>query len=187
MRWMPMLALLAGCCSALSPPWSSQQPHSRPLAKTSTYLSAASWKTVVEREPPKMWLLMLVAGLQSACFGCIGTALTPALVASGYDASGVAVLLGRLPVAPQRMVPAWRRCSPGLVSPYMSSTGPHGVPTIIYVRSVSQRLPSAILLIVLVFTAAPSALLITYSFDLRVMPAKFPTCQDRRLFWPTRA
>ncbi len=39
---------------------------------------------------------MLVAGLQSACFGCIGTALPPALRASGLDPSSVALLLGRL-------------------------------------------------------------------------------------------
>lgn len=47
-------------------------------------------------KPPSTLLLMTVAGLQSGCFGCIGTALPPALRASGLDPSSVALLLGRL-------------------------------------------------------------------------------------------
>ena len=47
-------------------------------------------------KPPPVALLMVVAGLQSACFGCIGTALPPALRASGLDPASVALLLGRL-------------------------------------------------------------------------------------------
>ena len=47
-------------------------------------------------KPPSVAFLMAVAGLQSACFGCIGTALPPALRASGLDPSSVALLLGRL-------------------------------------------------------------------------------------------
>ena len=47
-------------------------------------------------KPPSVAFLMTVAGLQSACFGCIGTALPPALRASGLDPSAVALLLGRL-------------------------------------------------------------------------------------------
>lgn len=47
-------------------------------------------------KPPSVWLLMTVAALQSGCFGCIGTALPPALRASGLDPSSVALLLGRL-------------------------------------------------------------------------------------------
>lgn len=39
---------------------------------------------------------MLIAGMQSACFGCIGTALPPALRAAGLTPSAVAILLGRL-------------------------------------------------------------------------------------------
>jgi len=39
---------------------------------------------------------MLIAGLQSACFGCIGTALPPALRAAGLTPAEVAILLGRL-------------------------------------------------------------------------------------------
>lgn len=47
-------------------------------------------------EPPPVALLMVVAGLQSACFGCIGTALAPALRASGLAPAAIALLLGRL-------------------------------------------------------------------------------------------
>lgn len=45
---------------------------------------------------PPIALLMAVSGLQSACFGCIGTALPPALRASGLEPAAVALLLGRL-------------------------------------------------------------------------------------------
>jgi MFS transporter, DHA1 family, tetracycline resistance protein len=45
---------------------------------------------------PPTALFMAVAGLQSACFGCIGTALPPALRAAGMEPASVALLLGRL-------------------------------------------------------------------------------------------
>ena len=45
---------------------------------------------------PPTALLCTTAALQSACFGCIGTALPPALRASGLAPAEVATLLGRL-------------------------------------------------------------------------------------------
>ena len=47
-------------------------------------------------DPPPTPLLMLIVGMQSACFGCIGTALPPALRMSGMEPAAVALLLGRL-------------------------------------------------------------------------------------------
>jgi len=41
-------------------------------------------------------LICAVSALQSACFGVIGTALTPALAGSGLDPVSVAVVLGRI-------------------------------------------------------------------------------------------
>jgi len=61
---------------------------------SATRLPSAGQKDVAK--PPPTWLLMLVAGLQSGCFGCIGTALPPALHNAGLDPSAVALLLGRL-------------------------------------------------------------------------------------------
>eukprot|EP00802_Teleaulax_amphioxeia_P005472 Tamp_05476.p1 GENE.Tamp_05476~~Tamp_05476.p1 ORF type:complete len:545 (+),score=69.55 Tamp_05476:171-1637(+) len=45
---------------------------------------------------PPLALLVLIVALQSACFGCIGTALPPALRASGLEPAAVAILLGKL-------------------------------------------------------------------------------------------
>lgn len=45
---------------------------------------------------PPTSLFMLITGLQVACFGCIGTALPPALHASGLSAIDAGLLLGRL-------------------------------------------------------------------------------------------
>jgi hypothetical protein len=45
---------------------------------------------------PPLPLLMLIAALQSACFGTIGTALPPALRAAGMAPAAVALLLGRI-------------------------------------------------------------------------------------------
>jgi DHA1 family tetracycline resistance protein-like MFS transporter len=49
----------------------------------------------MEDEPPAA-LLMLIAGLQSACFGCIGTALPSAMSDAGLSPANVALLLGRI-------------------------------------------------------------------------------------------
>lgn len=49
----------------------------------------------MEDEPP-VALLMLIAGLQSACFGCIGTALPSAMRDAGLSPANVALLLGRI-------------------------------------------------------------------------------------------
>ena len=45
---------------------------------------------------PPTALLCATAALQSACFGCIGTALPPALRASGLEPAQIALTLGRL-------------------------------------------------------------------------------------------
>ena len=45
---------------------------------------------------PSTALICATAALQSACFGCIGTALPPALRASGLEPAQVALTLGRL-------------------------------------------------------------------------------------------
>jgi len=45
---------------------------------------------------PSTPLLMLITGLQVSCFGVIGTALPPALSASGMQPAAVALLLGQL-------------------------------------------------------------------------------------------
>ena len=56
---------------------------------------AASAPPPAQYIPPTA-LLCATAALQSACFGCIGTALPPALRASGLQPAQVALTLGRL-------------------------------------------------------------------------------------------
>lgn len=48
------------------------------------------------KAPPPTPLLMLVVGLQSACFGCIGTTLPPALSTAGMEPAAIAILLGQI-------------------------------------------------------------------------------------------
>lgn len=55
-----------------------------------------SGDATMARAAPSTALLMLIAGLQAGCFGCIGTALPPALRAAGLEPAAVALLLGRL-------------------------------------------------------------------------------------------
>lgn len=62
-------------------------------------LSKASSSGEEETVPPlapSMNSLYLIAGLQVACFGFIGTSLPPALSASGLEPAAVALMLGRL-------------------------------------------------------------------------------------------
>lgn len=74
----------------VTPPCFSQI-HFRHLTKMA--LSSASCETTA---PPPTWLFMTASGLQSACFGCIGTAFPPALRAAGMAPAAVALMLGRL-------------------------------------------------------------------------------------------
>ena len=60
-----------------------------------TAASSLSGQPAPGNVPPTA-LFMLIAGLQSACFGCIGTALPPALRASGLSPIDAGLLLGRL-------------------------------------------------------------------------------------------
>lgn len=66
-------------------------PHRFPLL-----LACATGDSQEETVLPPTPVLMLIAGLQSACFGCIGTALPPALRASGLEPAAVALMLGRI-------------------------------------------------------------------------------------------
>lgn len=83
---------------------SSRSGHERTMARTvrrrgppsPSILLSAREQQAEQRVPPSTALLCVTAGLQSACFGCIGTALPPALRASGLDSTSVAMLLGRL-------------------------------------------------------------------------------------------
>mmetsp|Transcript_21383 Transcript_21383/g.43256 ORF Transcript_21383/g.43256 Transcript_21383/m.43256 type:complete len:483 (-) Transcript_21383:250-1698(-) len=59
-------------------------------------LSAATVVDAPGMRLPATSVLMLIAGLQSSCFGVIGTALTPALRTAGLAPADVAILLGRL-------------------------------------------------------------------------------------------
>ena len=73
---------------------------SRPALSASSILMAAAATGDAQEEaapaaPPRL-LLCATAALQSACFGCIGTALPPALRASGLAPAEVALTLGRL-------------------------------------------------------------------------------------------
>jgi len=81
-----------GSCSMVSTR-SSRFPL---LSKAS---SSGEEETVPETVPPpapSMNSLYLIAGLQVACFGFIGTSLPPALSASGLEPAAVALMLGRL-------------------------------------------------------------------------------------------
>ena len=102
-----MLSLLLGylistsTAFSSSASWSNQIPQPsltsrNPTTRSSVLLAAAAAGTNKNKGEPSVALLMAVAGLQSACFGCIGTALPPALRASGLDPASVALLLGRL-------------------------------------------------------------------------------------------
>ena len=70
-------------------------PHNR-LVRLSRLHSSASPSENNHDQAPPMAFLMLIVGLQTACFGCIGTALPPALRASGLEPAAVAILLGKL-------------------------------------------------------------------------------------------
>ena len=89
-------------CDALSLGPAALRPLVSPSMKPRTegpLLVATAGAAVADSEqppPPAVPLLMAIAGLQSACFGCIGTALPPALRAAGLDPGSVALLLGRL-------------------------------------------------------------------------------------------
>ena len=70
-----------------------------PLRCSKHILLSAAAAPLAPAEPikaPPTSLLMVIAGLQSGCFGCIGTALPPALRAAGLQPAEVALLLGRL-------------------------------------------------------------------------------------------
>lgn len=69
-----------------------------PAPRLAPPVLTAAAATTSSKDPyePPIPLLMLIAGLQSACFGCIGTALPPALRAAGLTPAEVAILLGRL-------------------------------------------------------------------------------------------
>ena len=58
--------------------------------------SAVSAQENEPPSPPPLLLLVFIVALQSACFGVIGTALPPALAASGLGPAAVALLLGKL-------------------------------------------------------------------------------------------
>jgi len=90
-----LVALLAGCSAIESALYTRGHGATKPFPKPSIRMAAAQQLEELPQPPPVV-LLMVVAGLQSACFGCIGTALPPALRASGMDPKGVALLLGQL-------------------------------------------------------------------------------------------
>ncbi len=92
LRHLYLGSLTDGSCSMASTR-SSRFPL---LSKAS---SSGEEETVPETVPPpapSMNSLYLIAGLQVACFGFIGTSLPPALSASGLEPAAVALMLGRL-------------------------------------------------------------------------------------------
>jgi len=95
-----MMLLLAACGPCAASAVDTRLLHrSRfmPTARSrSCVLLAARDDRLAVAQPPQMWLLCLTAGLQSACFGVIGTALPPALRSSGLSPREVAQLLGQL-------------------------------------------------------------------------------------------
>jgi hypothetical protein len=58
--------------------------------------SSSGEEETVQPPAPSMNSLYVIAGLQVACFGFIGTSLPPALSASGLEPAAVALMLGRL-------------------------------------------------------------------------------------------
>lgn len=86
-----IVAVGISCCTSLQ----LQAPGvgATPRGQSSMLVAGSTDKVP---EPPHPALLMTIAGLQSACFGCIGTALPPALRAAGLTPSDVALLLGRI-------------------------------------------------------------------------------------------
>ena len=98
------LLLVCGCTALIGPigqdkpksPHFARTIHHRPTRSRELVASASEASEDSSPKPPSVLLLMSVAGLQSGCFGCIGTALPPALRASGLDPSAVPLLLGRL-------------------------------------------------------------------------------------------
>jgi len=93
MRCIACIVLLAvRCTQAIASP-------TVPLRCSKRILLSAAAAPLAPAEPikaPPTSLLMVIAGLQSGCFGCIGTALPPALRAAGLQPAEVALLLGRL-------------------------------------------------------------------------------------------
>ena len=67
-----------------------------PRARLQPPLLSATAAARTQNEKPSTALLCLTAGLQSACFGCIGTAMLPALRASGMPSARAAIMFGRL-------------------------------------------------------------------------------------------
>ena len=96
-----LLLTAAGRAASLQLPVGLQAPAD--AARRPILLSAASSQPVEGSDgrdtgspTPPTALLCATAALQSACFGCIGTALPPALRASGLAPAQVALTLGRL-------------------------------------------------------------------------------------------
>ena len=98
MAFLTLLVATAACTARCHPgPVSLNQRSQLPTAHRhrSLMLTAAAAlplddeAAAMEDEPPAA-LLMLIAGLQSACFGCIGTALPSAMSDAGLSPANAA-------------------------------------------------------------------------------------------------
>ena len=104
MAFLTLLVATAACTARCHPgPVSLNQRSQLPTAHRhrSLMLTAAAAlplddEAAAMEDEPSAALLMLIAGLQSACFGCIGTALPSAMSDAGLSPANVALLLGRI-------------------------------------------------------------------------------------------